>query len=49
MKRSREEDGWRGKISYQGHEEELDDPVEVEKKIREGRAGPSGRMAASVV
>ncbi|KAI4886761.1 hypothetical protein NFI96_027917 [Prochilodus magdalenae] len=42
MKRSREEDGWHGKISYQGHEEELDDPVEVEKKIREAQDEMAG-------
>ncbi|XP_036419898.1 interferon-induced GTP-binding protein Mx1-like [Colossoma macropomum] len=42
MKRSKEEDGWYGKISYQGHEEELDDPVEVEKKIREAQDEMAG-------
>uniref|UniRef100_A0AAR2IVL9 Interferon-induced GTP-binding protein Mx n=1 Tax=Pygocentrus nattereri TaxID=42514 RepID=A0AAR2IVL9_PYGNA len=42
MKRSKEEDSWYGKISYQGHEEELDDPVEVEKKIREAQDEMAG-------
>ncbi|XP_072514002.1 interferon-induced GTP-binding protein Mx1-like [Salminus brasiliensis] len=37
MKRSREEDRWHGKISYDGYEEEIDDPAEVEKKIREAQ------------
>lgn len=38
MKRKKEGEEWYGKISYQDHEEELDDPAEVEKKIREGAA-----------
>uniref|UniRef100_W5KPG3 Myxovirus (influenza) resistance A n=1 Tax=Astyanax mexicanus TaxID=7994 RepID=W5KPG3_ASTMX len=37
MKRCREEDSWHGKISYDGYEEELDDPAEVESKIREAQ------------
>ena len=36
MKRKKEGEEWYGKISYQDHEEELDDPADVEKKIREG-------------
>lgn len=36
MKRRKEGQEWYGKISYQDHEEELDDPTAVEKKIREG-------------
>lgn len=36
MKRRKEGQEWYGKISYQDHEEELDDPAVVEKKIREG-------------
>lgn len=41
MKRSKsEEDLWQGKISYSGHEEEINDPADVEKKIREGNVPP---------
>lgn len=45
MKKSQEEDFWHGKIKYkkdndQDYEEEIDDPADVEKKIREGRAQP---------
>uniref|UniRef100_A0A3Q1JSI3 Interferon-induced GTP-binding protein Mx n=1 Tax=Anabas testudineus TaxID=64144 RepID=A0A3Q1JSI3_ANATE len=36
MKRKKEGEEWYGKISYQNHEEEIDDPADVEKKIREG-------------
>ena len=36
MKRRKEGEGWYGKISYQGFEEELKDLAGVEKKIREG-------------
>ncbi|MEQ2208519.1 hypothetical protein XENOCAPTIV_004096, partial [Xenoophorus captivus] len=36
MKRRKEGQEWYGKISYQEHEEELEDPATVEKKIREG-------------
>lgn len=36
MKRKREGEDWYGKISYKDHEEELDDPDQVEAKIREG-------------
>ncbi|KAF5884248.1 interferon-induced GTP-binding protein Mx1, partial [Clarias magur] len=42
MKRSREENSWHGKIKYkkdhdQDYEEEIDDPADVEKKIREAQ------------
>lgn len=37
MKRKKEGQDWYGKISYQDHEEELDDPEKVEAKIREGK------------
>lgn len=36
MKRNKRDQEWHGKISYQGKEEEMNDPAEVEKKIREG-------------
>lgn len=36
MKRKKEGEEWYGKISYQNYEEEIEDPTEVEKKIREG-------------
>lgn len=36
MKRRKEGQDWYGKISYQDHEEELEDPEKVEAKIREG-------------
>lgn len=38
MKRNKQGQEWHGKISYQGKEEEMNDPAEVEKKIREGTA-----------
>lgn len=37
MKRKRQGEVWYGKISYHDHEEEIDDPANVEAKIREGR------------
>uniref|UniRef100_A0A4W4GPL5 Interferon-induced GTP-binding protein Mx n=1 Tax=Electrophorus electricus TaxID=8005 RepID=A0A4W4GPL5_ELEEL len=37
MKRSKEEDGWHGRLSFGDHEEDLDDPADVEKKIREAQ------------
>ncbi|XP_051993970.1 interferon-induced GTP-binding protein MxA-like isoform X2 [Xyrauchen texanus] len=37
MIRTKEEDGWHGKISYQEHVEDIDDPADVEKKIREAQ------------
>ena len=36
MKRKKEGEEWFGKISYQDHEEEIEDPEDVEKKIRKG-------------
>ena len=36
MKRKKEGEEWCGKISYQDSEEEIEDPADVEKKIREG-------------
>lgn len=42
MIRSKEEEKWHGRISYQNHEEDFDDPAEVEKKIREGRNAIKG-------
>ena len=36
MKRKKEGEEWYGKISYEDFEEEIDDPADVEKKIREG-------------
>ncbi|CAF95923.1 unnamed protein product, partial [Tetraodon nigroviridis] len=38
MKRRKEGEEWYGKISYQDHQEEIEDPADVEKKIREGSA-----------
>lgn len=43
MKRSQEKDFWHGKIKYkkdndQDYEEDIEDPADVEKRIREGRA-----------
>lgn len=40
MKRKKEGEEWHGKISYQDHEEEIDDPANVEAKIREGNTNP---------
>lgn len=37
MKRVKEGEDWHGKISYNDIEEEIEDPVDVEKKIREGK------------
>lgn len=37
MIRTKGEGKWQGKISYQDYEEDIDDPAEVEKKIREGK------------
>lgn len=37
MIRTKGEEKWHGKISYQDYVEDIDDPAEVEKKIREGR------------
>ncbi|CAJ1051456.1 interferon-induced GTP-binding protein Mx [Xyrichtys novacula] len=43
MKRRNEEEDWYGKISYQSHEEELDDPADVEEKIREAQDKLAGK------
>lgn len=48
MKRKKEGEEWFGKISYQNHEEEIEDPVDVEKKIRQGKVNgvlKSGRVS----
>ncbi|XP_028254066.1 interferon-induced GTP-binding protein Mx-like [Parambassis ranga] len=37
MKRKKEGEEWFGKISYQGYEEEIENPAEVEKNIREAQ------------
>ncbi|KAK5934394.1 hypothetical protein CgunFtcFv8_014798 [Champsocephalus gunnari] len=37
MKRKKEGEEWYGKISYQDFEEEIDDPADVEKKIRQAQ------------
>ncbi|CAB1428109.1 unnamed protein product [Pleuronectes platessa] len=37
MKRKRSGDVWYGKISYRDYEEEIDDPADVEKMIREAQ------------
>ncbi|XP_044023594.1 interferon-induced GTP-binding protein Mx isoform X2 [Siniperca chuatsi] len=42
MKRKKEGEEWYGKISYQNHEEEIEDPADVEKKIREAQDEMAG-------
>ncbi|XP_067258544.1 interferon-induced GTP-binding protein MxB isoform X4 [Chanodichthys erythropterus] len=42
MIRAKGEEKWHGKISYQNHEEDIDDPAEVEKKIREAQDEMAG-------
>ncbi|XP_041638606.1 interferon-induced GTP-binding protein Mx [Cheilinus undulatus] len=42
MKRKKEGEPWFGRISYQSHEEELEDPADVEKKIREAQDEMAG-------
>lgn len=37
MKRSRREDFWHGMIKYEDYEEEIENPEDVEQKIRKGR------------
>ncbi len=37
MIRTKDEDKWHARISYDEEEEDIHDPAEVEKKIREGR------------
>lgn len=38
MKRRKGGEEWYGKISYQSYEEVIEDPADVENKIREGSA-----------
>ncbi|GAA6222302.1 interferon-induced GTP-binding protein Mx-like [Lates japonicus] len=42
MKRKKEGEEWYGKISYQDHEEEIEDPADVEKKIEEAQDDLAG-------
>ncbi|KAM6946630.1 interferon-induced GTP-binding protein Mx-like [Lycodopsis pacificus] len=42
MKRRKEGEDWYGKISYQGYEEEIEDPADVEKMIREAQVKLAG-------
>ncbi|XP_030636498.1 interferon-induced GTP-binding protein Mx3-like [Chanos chanos] len=42
MKRTREEDGWHGKISYQETEHFIEEPAEVERLIREAQDEMAG-------
>ncbi|XP_031697099.1 interferon-induced GTP-binding protein Mx-like [Anarrhichthys ocellatus] len=42
MKRRKEGEEWYGKISYQGYEEEIKDPADVEKMIREAQVKLAG-------
>ncbi|XP_068449702.1 interferon-induced GTP-binding protein Mx [Clinocottus analis] len=42
MKRRREGEEWYGKISYQGHEEEIEDPADVDGMIREAQEKLAG-------
>ncbi|XP_029006946.1 interferon-induced GTP-binding protein Mx-like isoform X2 [Betta splendens] len=42
MKRKNNGEDWYGKISYANHEEELEDPAEVEKKIRKAQDEMAG-------
>ncbi|XP_026204264.1 interferon-induced GTP-binding protein Mx-like [Anabas testudineus] len=42
MKRKKEGEQWHGKISYQNNEEDLKDPSDVEKKIREAQDKMAG-------
>nr|CBN81093.1 Interferon inducible Mx protein [Dicentrarchus labrax] len=42
MKRKKEGEEWYGKISYQDFEEEIEDPADVEKKIREAQDEMAG-------
>ncbi|XP_054473767.1 interferon-induced GTP-binding protein Mx-like [Anoplopoma fimbria] len=42
MKRKKEGEEWYGKISYQNHEEEIEDPVLVEKMIRDAQENLAG-------
>uniref|UniRef100_A0A672ZBB1 Interferon-induced GTP-binding protein Mx n=1 Tax=Sphaeramia orbicularis TaxID=375764 RepID=A0A672ZBB1_9TELE len=42
MKRQKSGEEWYGKISYQDHEEDIDDPADVEKKIKEAQNEMAG-------
>uniref|UniRef100_UPI0009B43285 interferon-induced GTP-binding protein Mx-like n=1 Tax=Monopterus albus TaxID=43700 RepID=UPI0009B43285 len=42
MKRKKEGDEWYGKISYRDYEEEIEDPVDVEKLIRDAQDKMAG-------
>ncbi|CAM4503209.1 unnamed protein product [Leuciscus chuanchicus] len=42
MIRTKGEDNWHARISYKDHEEDIDDPAEVEKKIREAQDEMAG-------
>ncbi|XP_068576149.1 interferon-induced GTP-binding protein Mx [Cebidichthys violaceus] len=42
MKRRKEGEEWYGKISYQGYEEEIEDPADVEKMIRQAQEKLAG-------
>ncbi|KAM6946545.1 interferon-induced GTP-binding protein Mx-like [Lycodopsis pacificus] len=42
MKRRKEGEEWYGKISYQGYEEEIEDPADVEKMIRDAQVKLAG-------
>ncbi|KAM9534935.1 interferon-induced GTP-binding protein Mx2 isoform 1-T1 [Salvelinus alpinus] len=42
MKRKKEGEEWHGKISYQDHKEEIEDPSDVEKKIRKAQDEMAG-------
>ncbi|KAM4612489.1 interferon-induced GTP-binding protein Mx3-like isoform 1-T2 [Polymixia lowei] len=42
MKRKREGEEWYGKISYHDHEEEIEDPADVDKKIRQAQDEMAG-------
>ncbi|XP_057188431.1 interferon-induced GTP-binding protein MxB-like [Triplophysa rosa] len=46
------EKGWHGQISYQDYSEDIDDPEDVEKKIREAQdkiAGPGVSISADLI
>ncbi|XP_051559615.1 interferon-induced GTP-binding protein MxA-like [Myxocyprinus asiaticus] len=42
MIRTKEEEGWHGKISYQDYVEDINDPADVEKKIRKAQDEMAG-------
>uniref|UniRef100_A0A671ML38 Interferon-induced GTP-binding protein MxA-like n=1 Tax=Sinocyclocheilus anshuiensis TaxID=1608454 RepID=A0A671ML38_9TELE len=52
MIRTKDEEKWHGRISYLGKEEDIDDPAEVEKKIREAQdemAGPGVGISEELI